>query len=166
MSARQILITCTLTGAAFGAGFVIGRNHTEPKPTEAPRPAIVHKSGAITLERTNQAPPPPLDIAPGTEARTRSVTLELEPLPERREIQIDFQEGQDGTRVTVKGEGIAGGKDFVIPVTSRGTVQKWTAGIAFDGKSAGPWIGYQWKNLTVSTAITKNQAIVTAGIRF
>ena len=167
MSRAGISAWIITTGAAFGAGWFLGwRQQHPPRPPEAPRAAVVHKSGAITLERTNAAPPAPLDLAPGVTARTRAVTVELAPLPTARTLQIDFQEGQDGTRVTVKGEGITGGKDFVIPGTAPGPVKKWTAGAMFDGKAAGPWIAYSTRRITIAAGATKNQAIIMAGIRF
>lgn len=164
--AERFILGLTMTGAAFGAGFLIGEARQQTPRPEAPRTAVVHPSGAITLARTTQPPPPPLDLAPGTTARTRAVTVELEPLTTRRELQIDFQEGQDGTRVTVSGPGVIGGQDFTIPRPPPPTVRKWTVGISYDGRTPGLWGESQHGRGVVAVAASKNHAMIMLGIRF
>lgn len=164
--AERFILGLTMTGAAFGAGFLIGEARQQTPRPEAPRTAVVHPSGAITLARTTQPPPPPLDLAPGTTARTRAVTVELEPLTTRRELQIDFQEGQDGTRVTVSGPGVIGGQDFTIPRPPPPSVRKWTVGISYDGRTPGLWGESQHGRGVVAIAASKNHAMIMVGIRF
>ena len=164
--AERFILGLTMTGAAFGAGFLIGEARQQTPRPEAPRPAVVHPSGAITLARTTATPPPPLDLAPGTTARTRAVVVELEPLTTRREMQIDFQEGQDGTRVTISGQGVTGGQDFTIPRPPPPTVKKWTVGISYDGRTPGLWAESQHGHWVVAVAGSKNHAMIMGGIRF
>ena len=56
--AERFILGLTMTGAAFGAGFLIGEARQQTPRPEAPRTAVVHPSGAITLARTTQPPPP------------------------------------------------------------------------------------------------------------
>lgn len=165
-ASERFILGMITTGAAFCAGFLIGEARQQKPRPEAPRPAVVHASGAVTLARTTATPPPPLDLAPGTTARTRAVTVELEPLATRRELQIDFQEGQDGTRVTVSGHGVIGGQDFTIQRPPPPTVRKWTVGISYDGRTPGLWGESQHGRMVVAVAASKNHAMIMAGIRF
>lgn len=165
-TAERFILGMTMTGAAFCAGFLIGEGRQQKPRPEAPRPAVVHASGAITLARTATTPPPPLDLAPGTTARTRAVTVELEPMATQRELQIDFQEGQDGTRVTISGQGVTGGQDFTIPRPPPPTVKKWTVGISYDGRTPGLWAESQHGRWVVAVAGSKNHAMIMGGIRF
>lgn len=174
MPSERSLILSTLAALFFFvAGVFVGKRKGEPPPTatvEANRPAVQHDSGALTLERIQPTPrkpaPRPLDLAPGTTTTTHSVTLELAPSPVAREIQMDIQEGKDGTRVTVEGPGILSGQDFTIPRPPPPSVHKWTVGAAWDGKSFGPMVSYQWQRMTVGGLATRNQAAIFAGIRF
>ena len=162
MTPRALISWVLSVCAAFVFGLVLGWSAPLEKAgkIEAPRPAVVHGSGAVSLARVVEPPPPALDMAPGTEARTRAVVLELEPLPGPRKVQLDFQEGADGTRVTVKGEGVQGGSDFVIAPRRVVDAGPWRLGAAWTGRNAGPAVAYEWKRVTIGGAATREGGIV------
>lgn len=115
---------------AFIAGMLLGRWSMKKSPTkiEPPAMAIVHADGSQTLERVNTPPPPPLPEPDGAVARTRVAVLEIKPLLERSEIQLDTVIMKDGThRVTAKGPALDGGQDFSIQIPET-PVKKWTLG--------------------------------------
>jgi len=135
MTLREAAAACLIFAAA---GFALGwRMNTRKAPRqEPPAPAIVYQDGSRTLERTNEAPPPPLPQPPHTTARTRSAVIELAPNAEPSRLQVDLVTLDDGTqRITAKGPGITGGKDF--PIGPPAPVHKWTVGGTFDGKTPG-----------------------------
>lgn len=129
--ARAVLFGLLAGGLMFLAGFATGRGSSRNTPqmkAEPPAPKITHADGSQTLERVNTPPPPPLPVPPMAEARTRVEVLELKPMTERSEIQIDFVRLKDGTeRATAKGPALAGGQDFTFEVPAQ-PVQKWTLG--------------------------------------
>ena len=149
------------------AGFILGTINTRQKPPrlEPPAVAILHQDGSRTLERTNEPPPAPLPEPPGTIARTRAATIELDPIPTRSEIQIDLVSMKDGTqRITAKGPGITGGKDFaIIPAQ---TVEKWTAGPAWDGKQVGIVAIRTEKTWSVGILTQRDRITAFVGFRF
>jgi len=113
-------------------GFALGERHAIRTATmtkiEPPAPSIKHQDGSETLARVNTPPPPPLPEPPGAKVRTRVAVLELKPVSEPSEIQIDTVRMKDGSeRVTAKGPALAGGQDFSIQIPGP-PVQKWTLG--------------------------------------
>jgi len=88
------------------------------KKEESFRPAIVHKSGTVTLERSTGNIPPkiPQSSIPGTVKRYSEIKIQpasLEPVT----VQVVQSEDETGTRATVQAEGgeILEGKEIVIP---------------------------------------------------
>lgn len=164
MNIRRTAAACTLCTVA---GFAIGwkMNTRKPPRLEPPAPAILHKDGSRTLERTNQPPPPPLPQPPRTVARTRSAIIELAPTAEPSRIQVDLVTLDDGTqRITAKGPGITGGMDF--PIGPPAPVHKWTVGATFDGKTAGIMAIRHSGNLAYGIAAQKDRAFIFVGWRF
>jgi hypothetical protein len=149
------------------AGFAIGWKMNTPKAPrlEPPAPAIIHKDGSRTLERTNEPPPPPLPQPPHTIARTRSATIDLAPSIEPTSLQIDLVTLDDGTqRITAKGPGITGGKDY--PIGPPAPVHKWTAAVTFDGKTPGIMAMRHSGSLAYGIGAQKDRAFVFVGWRF
>ena len=170
----EIFAACglILCPALFFAGVWTGYTHRSQQPpaplVEAARPAVIHPSGAVTLERIPATParpaPPPLEKLPGS-STTHEIILTVAPSTETHTAQLDIQEGKDGTRVTLEGQGITG-QDFTLPRPPPPKIPRWTAGAAWDGKNYGPMLQYQWNRVTVGAYATRNNAAIFAGLRF
>ena len=168
MTARAACYAILAVSIAFVGGLLLGwmLPMDKPQKIEVNRPAVVHPSGAVTLERTQAEPPKPLPMPPQVSTRTRAVVLDLKPMEKPSSIQIDTTEGKDGTRITAEGPAILGGMDFTIPRPAPPKLHPWTFGAAWDGKSAGPFISYTWKRVTVGAYATKQNTAIFVGARF
>lgn len=164
MTFRESAAACLIFAAA---GFVAGWTlHTRKPPRlEPPAPAVFHKDGSITLERTAAAPPPPLPQPPHTVARTRSAIVELQPTAAPSQVQLDLITLDDGTqRITAKGPAVIGGQDF--PIGPPRPVHNWTVGATFDGKTPGIIAMHHRGALAYGALAQKDRLTIFVGWRF